>query len=782
MGLIRNYHSATVAILILLSLLTFTTVIIEALTLPSPLAYTHPILHHHAHSQHGHHRHLPSTFIRGHVCLSGPLNVQSMDNRIGGGQMEMEGSADHDHTINVTTMVNPSSLDIVDWVDAEQVVAHVEGTAAAEGKVDKNDSTAIHYEVHHHLHHHGSPAEVAQRRPIVDFLPKELPVFVEEDVVIIESPQEEDMMMSSSPSSTLMSAEGSSQEVVVDSVAQVQVSADYPSIAKIIKFTLPAIGVWLCSPVLSMIDTASVGLLAGTAQQAALNPAVSITDYGALLVAFMYTATTNLIAGAVEKDGVDKTIVEGGNGQPRTTKTLITALRLALLVGITFGSILGTTAPFLLTKLMGNASLDPTVFSSALRYVQIRSLGMPAAVVIGTAQSACLGMKDVKSPLYVLAAAAGINLLGDILLVRNASPWLGGAAGAAWATVFSQYGALLMFLRWLTVKNKGNNTMGENNGGGSNLDPMGMIKNTTKEVGKSVKVTFGNAFQRGTVLRKKLFSSTPKETDTTNNNDALARGFLSHSHKPSSILNPFHLAKSKSTIKDFLPFVVPVTTTSIGRVSGFITMSHVASSALGTCDMAAHQIAISIFCCLAPVVDALNQVAQSFVPGIFARKKSRARVEALRNTSINFAKVGTLFGSVIVALVALGVPILSKGFTTDPDVLSRVKLAIPGIAVFLGFDGLMCIGEGTLLGQNDLKFLRNMYASFFFLVPAFMLRLKRRALNGIDVGIGALWGTFSVYEVVRTVLWLGRVAWLQLKMEREVDEMEEEAVSTVATA
>ena len=54
----------------------------------------------------------------------------------------------------------------------------------------------------------------------------------------------------------------------------------------------------------------------------------------------------------------------------------------------------------------------------------------------------------------MLAAAAGINLLGDILLVRNASPWLGGAAGAARATVLSQYEALIMFWRWLTVKSK----------------------------------------------------------------------------------------------------------------------------------------------------------------------------------------------------------------------------------------------------------------------------------------------------------------------------------------
>eukprot|EP00985_Skeletonema_marinoi_P010461 scaffold4914_cov134-Skeletonema_marinoi.AAC.3 len=548
----------------------------------------------------------------------------------------------------------------------------------------------------HHQPQHQPSHEIGNVVSSLDantsFLPKELPI-VEEDVRVIESPE--------------LKAE----------------EADHPSVKKIIQFTLPAIGVWLCSPVLSMIDTASVGMLAGTAQQAALNPAVSVTDYGAILVAFMYTATTNLIAGSVEKDRE-----EGKDVQKRTTETLITALRLALLIGVVFGTTLSSFAPKFLSMLIGNDTLDPTVFSSALRYVRIRCLGMPAAVVIGTAQSACLGMKDVRSPLYVLAAAAGINLIGDLLLVGNSNPWLGGASGAAWATVFSQWGAMAMFLKWLTTKAK--------------------AKEVSASAGLDIDV----------------------ESDYVK---APARGVLASKYKPSSILKLSSLRKNKTTNK-FLPFLVPVTTTSIGRVSGYLTMSHVASSALGTLDMAAHQIAISIFCCLSPLVDALNTVAQSFVPSIFARPKSKQRALALRKTSLNFAKVGAMAGLLIVTLVTCGVPLLSRLFTTDPRVLSRVKNAIPGIAIFLGFDGLMSIGEGTLLGHKDLAFLRNSYATFFFLVPAFMLRLKRKALKGIPVGLGTMWGTFSAYEVVRTVLWLSRVAYLQRKTEREASKIEEE--------
>jgi hypothetical protein len=60
--------------------------------------------------------------------------------------------------------------------------------------------------------------------------------------------------------------------------------ASAPSVTKILKFAIPAIGVWLCGPLLSLIDTSAVGLLSGTAQQAALNPAVAVTEYAALLI------------------------------------------------------------------------------------------------------------------------------------------------------------------------------------------------------------------------------------------------------------------------------------------------------------------------------------------------------------------------------------------------------------------------------------------------------------------------------------------------------------------
>lgn len=462
----------------------------------------------------------------------------------------------------------------------------------------------------------------------------------------------------------------------------------------------------------------------------------------------MYTATTNLIAAAQQHD-------KSTTDQKRTTTTLLTGLKLSILVGLIFSVVLSCSAKLLIQTLIGNELLDPSVMEAALRYVRIRSLGMPAALVIGTSQSACLGMQDVKSPLLVLMAAAAINFLGDVFLVGKSNLWLGGAAGAAWATVFSQYGALYMFWRWMAkpLKKKVDTETKVVDVSKSILELTG-----TSEEGKPRRQRFRN------LLKSKALNGA--NVESAGNAIPKSRAFLAGKLKLREFLHPSNF--DSKTAKEYLPFVIPVTTTSVGRISGYIAMSHVASSTLGTFDMAAHQIIFSIFCCLTPIVDGLSQVAQSFVPGVFEHKQSKERAVALSKTIMNFRKVGTVFGGVLVALAAC-IPLISRYFTTDASVLSRVNGAIPGVGLFLLVNGLMCAGEGSLLGQKDLRFLRNMYTIFFFTVPAYMLRLKQRSLLGIqEVSIGTMWAAFSTYNVIRTCIWHLRLAQLQRRTNQGV--------------
>jgi Na+-driven multidrug efflux pump len=240
----------------------------------------------------------------------------------------------------------------------------------------------------------------------------------------------------------------------------------------------------------------------------------------------MYTGATNLVAASQEKD-------RGDANKPQTSRNFISALQLSGFVGTALGTALfGLSVP-ILRAIIGNDAIDPEVFSAALKYVRIRALGMPAAAIIGSAQAACLGMQDIKSPLYVLAAAAIVNFVGDVSFVGNAHPWIGGTAGAAWATIFSQYAAVVFFVQWLCHK--------------------------------------------------------PKKSDVrAKGTDHSTRGFLEGKFRG----RDFFRLPSREKMADFTPYIIPVTSTQVGRVSSYVSMSHVISSTLGTTSMAAQQVII----------------------------------------------------------------------------------------------------------------------------------------------------------------------------------------------
>jgi len=418
----------------------------------------------------------------------------------------------------------------------------------------------------------------------------------------------------------------------------------------------------------------------------------------------MYTATTNLVASGLGADG-DQESTRG------TSKFFCSALQLSGFVGVALGGILFGFAAPLLRSIIGNNNIDAEVFSAALTYVRIRALGMPAAAVIGTSQAACVGMRDLKSPLYVLLAAAVINGLGDFCLVRNANPFLGGCAGAAWATVFSQYAAVSLFVRWLRHRPK------------DRPPPQYRLQ----------KMIAGHLNRRST------------------------RGFLRGHFRARDFLAP----PDPENASAFAPYVIPVTSTQFGRISSYVAMSHVIASSLGTTNMAAHQVIISIWFCLYPAAESLSQAAQSFVPAIFEAEPSPIRTAALRQTLMNFWKAGLVMSAGLCGAVSI-IPFLGGFFTADPLVISLVRTVVPLLLVIFSTLGLFTSSEGVLLGQKDLGFLGKSYAIFFFVVPYFMLRLKREVLSGTSrVNLRSVWAVFTGYQLFRTSLWMVRGIVLQ---------------------
>jgi Na+-driven multidrug efflux pump len=182
--------------------------------------------------------------------------------------------------------------------------------------------------------------------------------------------------------------------------------------------------------------------------------------------------------------------------------------------------------------------------------------------------------------------------------------------------------------------------------------------------------------------------------------------------------------------------------------------------------MAAQQILLAFFLCFVPMCDSLNLTAQSFVPGIHELSANVGRRSKLMKQTVeNFLKAGTVFGFVM-ALIASCMPFASRVCTRDPAVIASVASCTPSLAIYCALSGVVCAGEGLLLAQKDLKFLKNSFSIFFFAVPFFLLRLKKSVLDGVQqVGLKSAWGIFAGYQVIRSAMWILRVRQLLIRDE-----------------
>ncbi|XP_021753514.1 protein DETOXIFICATION 46, chloroplastic-like [Chenopodium quinoa] len=204
---------------------------------------------------------------------------------------------------------------------------------------------------------------------------------------------------------------------------------------EIIKFSGPATGLWICGPLMSLIDTAVIGQ-GSSIELAALGPGTVLCDYMSYVFMFLSIATSNMVATSLAR---------------QDEKQVQHQISILLFVGFACG-----VSMLIFTKLFGSWAL--TAFSgsqnvhllpAANTYIQIRALAWPAILVGWVAQSASLGMKDSMGPLKALVVASVLNGVGDIVLCM----FLGyGIAGAAWATAISQIVAAYTMIDALNKK------------------------------------------------------------------------------------------------------------------------------------------------------------------------------------------------------------------------------------------------------------------------------------------------------------------------------------------
>jgi len=192
---------------------------------------------------------------------------------------------------------------------------------------------------------------------------------------------------------------------------------------QMLKFAVPALGIYLMQPLLSNIDNSFVGRTVGRAGLAALSPATLCIDQALYLFSFLSRATTGLASRAYASNTSD------GKGNVEAARNAASpALTVSLVCGAALTLIYSLRTPSLLKIL----NVDPQLRTSATSYIHWRGATAWAAM----AQNVCLSLfmvtRDVITPLKIISCAAVVNVIGDALFC--VWPIRGGCGGAAAAT------------------------------------------------------------------------------------------------------------------------------------------------------------------------------------------------------------------------------------------------------------------------------------------------------------------------------------------------------------
>lgn len=179
----------------------------------------------------------------------------------------------------------------------------------------------------------------------------------------------------------------------------------------ILALAIPALGSLVIEPLLILIDSMMVGHL-GVVPLAGLSLASTVLNTLVGIFVFLAYSTTATTARHF--------------GAGRRTEGLqagIQALWLAAGLGLLLVLLLELTAPWLVTALGADAATAP----AAVRYLRAAAPGMVGMLVLLAGNGVLRGLLDTRTPLYVLAAGAVINVALNFLFIYGLNWGLVGA-------------------------------------------------------------------------------------------------------------------------------------------------------------------------------------------------------------------------------------------------------------------------------------------------------------------------------------------------------------------
>jgi putative MATE family efflux protein len=174
------------------------------------------------------------------------------------------------------------------------------------------------------------------------------------------------------------------------------------------------------------------------------------------------------------------------------------------------------------------------------------------------------------------------------------------------------------------------------------------------------------------------------------------------------------------------------------------------ATAQGTANLAAHQLAMTIFSFLAFALDALAIAAQALI-GKELGASNAVKARLLTGTMVRW---GLGFGAVTGLLLAVAAPWAGSLFTSDPEVQRVLALALWVLAAGQPLAGYVFVLDGVLIGAGDAKYLA---LAGVVNLAAYVPMLAAVALLGVPggAGLGWLWAAFALGYMAARAMTLG---------------------------
>ena len=170
-------------------------------------------------------------------------------------------------------------------------------------------------------------------------------------------------------------------------------------------------------------------------------------------------------------------------------------------------------------------------------------------------------------------------------------------------------------------------------------------------------------------------------------------------------------------------------------------------TAQGTVNLAAHQLAMTIFSFLAFALDALAIAAQALIgKELGASNPARARL-----LTATMTRWGAGFGVVTGVLLALAAPWVGALFTSDPEVQTVLAIALWVMAAGQPIAGYVFVLDGVLIGAGDARYLALAGLANLGVYAPLLAAVAFAGVAG-SAGLAWLWAAFALgYMAARAV-------------------------------